>query len=80
MAIISLIPVAALLLLNFKWYSLLIMFGISLPIYLCAMLYDKKFEELEDMIREREAEASGVVNEDSIVETIEVTEVEEGAN
>ncbi len=80
MVIICLIPVAALFLLTFQWYCLLLMFGISLPIYLCAMLYDKKFEELEDMIREREAEAAGEVNEDSIVETIETTEVEEGAN
>lgn len=55
MVVINLIPVAALLLLSYQWYSILFMFGFSLPTYLCAMLYDKKFEELENMIQEREA-------------------------
>lgn len=76
MVIICLIPVAALFVLTFKWYSLLLMFGISLPIYLCAMLYDKKFEELENMILQREAEARG----ETVDGTIEEIEVEEGAN
>lgn len=55
MVIINLLPVAVLLLLSFQWYSVLFMFGFSAPTYLCAMLYDKKFEELENMIMEREA-------------------------
>lgn len=67
MLIINLIPIAAIFFLSFKWWSLLLMFGFSLPTYLCAMLYDKKFEQLEDMIREREAgetaEATEVIEE-----------------
>lgn len=71
MVIIYLIPVAALLLLSFQWYSILFMFGFSVPIYLCAMLYDKKFEELEDMIMQRQAEEAG---------EIEQIEEKEGSN
>lgn len=67
MLVINLIPIAAMLFLSFQWWSLLLMFGFSLPTYLCAMLYDKKFEQLEDMIREREAgetaEATEVIEE-----------------
>lgn len=56
MVIIYLLPIVALLLLSFQWYSLLFLFGISVPTYLCAMLYDKKFQEIEDMIMERQLE------------------------
>lgn len=71
MVIINLLPVAALLLLSFQWYSILFMFGFSLPAYLCAMLYDKKFEELENMILAREAEEAG-----ELIEVAEVVEEE----
>lgn len=56
MLIISVVPVVLLLVLSFQWYSLLIVFGISVPVYLCAMLYDKKFQEVEDMIMDRQLE------------------------
>ena len=56
MVVINLIPIVLLLILSYKWWSLLFMFGFSVPIYLCAMLYDKKFEEIEDVILERQRE------------------------
>lgn len=56
MVLIQLIPVVALLFLSFQWWSLLFLFGFSAPAYLCAMLYDKKFEELEEAITERQTE------------------------
>lgn len=69
MVVIYLIPVAILLLLKARGFSLLFLFGFSVPIYLCAMLYDKKFEELEDMVKQKEAEETG-----------EILEIEEGSN
>ncbi len=56
MLVINLIPVVLIFVLSFQGYSLLIMFGFSVPTYLCAMLYDKKFEELEEMILQNQAE------------------------
>ena len=55
MVLINLLPVIVLLVASFQWYSLLLIFGFSVPAYLCAMLYDKKFQEVEDMIHDREA-------------------------
>ena len=40
-------------------YWIPLLFGISLPIYLCAMMYSKVFEKLEDQIKEREAAEKG---------------------
>lgn len=34
-----------------RMYWIVILFGISLPIYLCAMIYSKVFEKLEDQIK-----------------------------
>ena len=70
--IINLLPVVLFLVLPLQWYSLLFMFGFSVPTYLCAMLYDKKFEELEEMILQSQEEKAG--------ETEEVLAIEEGAN
>ena len=72
MLVINLLPIVMLFVLSFQWYSLLIMFGFSVPTYLCAMLYDKKFEELEEMILQNQAEEVG--------ETEEVLAIEESAN
>ena len=72
MLIINLLPVVLAFVLTFQWYSLLIMFGFSAPTYLCAMLYDKKFEELEEMILQSQAEESQEIEE--------VLTIEEGAN
>ena len=55
MVVINLIPLALFLVLSFQWYSILLLFGFSAPAYLCAMLYDKKFEEIEELILSREA-------------------------
>lgn len=56
MLVISALPLILALVLSFQWYSLLLMFGFSVPIYLCAMLYDRKFQEIEDMIMDRQRE------------------------
>ena len=56
MMIISIIPIVLMFVLSFQWYSLLLLFGFSVPIYLCAMLYDKKFQEVEDVIMDRQLE------------------------
>ena len=55
MLVINLLPLVLFLFLSFQWYSILLLFGFSAPAYLCALLYDKKFEEIEDMILGREA-------------------------
>lgn len=55
MVIINLLPAILFLVASFQWYSLLLLFGFSVPAYLCAMLYDKKFQEIEDLILDREA-------------------------
>ena len=39
-------------LVNAEWFTLLLLFGYSLPIYLCARIYNKVFEELEKMVLE----------------------------
>ena len=72
MLVINLLPVVLVLVLSFQWYSLLIMFGFSAPTYLCALLYDKKFEELEEMILQNQAEEAEV--------TEEIFTIEEGTN
>lgn len=56
MLIINALPLVLALVLSYQWYSLLLLFGISVPVYLCAMLYDKKFQEIEDMIMDRQLE------------------------
>lgn len=48
-------------------YWIPLFFGLSLPIYLCAMMYSKVFEKLEDQIKEREAAEKG---EDLIEENV----------
>lgn len=70
MLVINLLPIVLALVLSFQWWCLLLLFGFSVPIYLCAMLYDKKFEEIEEMILERQA----AENAD------EVGAIEEGLN
>lgn len=56
MLVINAVPIVLMLVLSYQWYSLLLLFGFSVPIYLCAMLYDKKFQEVEDMIMDRQRE------------------------
>lgn len=63
MIVINALPVVLVLVLSYQWYSILFMFGFSVPTYLCAMLYDKKFEEIEDMIMQRQAEETGQIEE-----------------
>lgn len=66
MLIISIIPIVLVLVVSFQWYSLLMLFGISVPIYLCALLYDKKFQEIEDMIMDRQLEEQQNANSDCL--------------
>lgn len=72
MLVINLLPVVLIFVLPFQLYCLLFLFGFSVPTYLCAMLYDKKFEELEEMFLQKLAEEAG--------ETEEISAIEEGAN
>ena len=53
MLLIGLVPVV-LALLSYQLYIVLFMLGFSGPIYLCAMLYDKKFQQMEELILERQ--------------------------
>ena len=54
MVILNVLPVGTLLLIFFvigvRAMSTWLLFGISVPIYWCALLYDKVFEKLEEMI------------------------------
>ena len=54
MVILNALPVGTLvaifLILRLRGMGIWLLFGISVPIYWCALLYDKIFEELEEMI------------------------------
>ena len=58
MVILNAIPVGTLFLnffvLQLRGLSIWLLFGVSVPIYWCALLYDKVFEQLEEMILEKE--------------------------
>ncbi len=58
MVVLNLLPVGTFLcvifLLGFRGFPIWFLFGISVPIYWCALLYDKIFEKMEDMILENE--------------------------
>lgn len=60
MVICNALPVGLFLLiflvLGLRGFSIWLVFGISVPIYWCALLYDKIFEKLEDMILENTQE------------------------
>ena len=51
---ITAIPFLLIGVLTFNFYWIILLFGFSVPAYLCAMLYDKKFEMIEEVIKERE--------------------------
>lgn len=72
MLLSSAIPVVLVLVLPYKWWSILFMVGLSVPAYLCAMLYDKPFEKIEELIMERErGEEEGADSESTIEEAID---------
>lgn len=71
MLIVCVLPILLLFLLSVRWWSLLILFGISLPTYLCAIMYDKIFEKYEDAIL---AEQNGEVQADENGEVLEIEE------
>ena len=54
MVVLNLLPVGTILciifLVGLRGFPIWLLFGISVPIYWCAMLYDKIFEKLEEMI------------------------------
>lgn len=72
MVMINLLPLVLVLVVGYKALSVVLLFGFSVPAYLCAMLYDKKFEELEQMILKNQAEEKG--------EAEEIFTIEEGTN
>lgn len=61
MLCVSFLPVVILEFLSYNMYWILFCFGFSVPIYICAMLYDKKFKMIEEMIEDREREENGEV-------------------
>lgn len=75
MVLISAVPYVLLMILSLRWYSILLLFGASLPTYWCAMTYDKAFEKLEDMIKERE-NATSEEDSETVVEQIAVANEE----
>ena len=54
MVILNAVPVGSIFLIFFvlqlRGFAIWMVFGISVPIYWCALLYDKVFEQLEEMI------------------------------
>jgi len=46
--------------LSIQWYTLLLLFGFSFPIYLCAVIYNKVFEKMEKRVLE---EMEGISND-----------------
>ena len=57
MLVVSLIPIV-LALLSYQLYIVIFLLGFSGPIYVCAILYDKKFQEIEDTILEKQRETA----------------------
>lgn len=57
MVVLNVMPIGLLVFIvftfGFRGFSLWILFGISVPIYGCALLYDKVFEKLEEQIIEK---------------------------
>ena len=64
MAILNVLPFGLLVLLFFAMYvqgmGIWLLFGISLPIYWCAMTYDKVFEKIEDEILGQEEDTEEI--------------------
>lgn len=64
MAILNVIPLGLLVLfffmMNIQGLGIWIFFGISLPIYGCAMTYDKVFEKIEDEILGKEEDSEEI--------------------
>lgn len=64
MAILNVLPFGLLALLFFTMYvqgmGIWLLFGISLPIYWCAMTYDKVFEKIEDEILGKEEDTEEI--------------------
>ena len=59
MLVVNLLPIAVFLLFGFYAIPILLLVGFSVPAYLCAIQYDRKFQEVEDMILERETTEEG---------------------
>lgn len=55
MVIVILLPMV-LLLLSWRWFPVVLLFGMSMPAYFGAYAYDKQFEMLENRVMEREQE------------------------
>ena len=57
MLLLNLLPVGTLVVIIFfigmRAMGVWLLFGIATPIYWCAMIYDKVFEKLEEMILEK---------------------------
>jgi uncharacterized membrane protein YesL len=52
MLIVCCIPIVLAFILSVRLYIILILFGYSVPIFICAIAYNKLFEKMEEMIKE----------------------------
>lgn len=58
MLVVSVLP----FLINAEWFTLVLLFGVSFPMYLCALIYNKVFEKLEIIVLEgKNEEVSEIV-------------------
>ena len=71
MVLVSALPIVLILFVGPKWYSLLFLFGVSVPIYLCTLLYNKVSEKMEEQFL--------VNTEESESEVLEITQEDENA-
>ncbi len=63
MVLVSALPIVVILFASPRWYSLLFLFGVSVPIYLCTLLYNKVFEKMEEQFIENADESESEVLE-----------------
>jgi len=71
MVLVSTLPIVFILFVGPKWYSLLFLFGASVPIYLCTLLYNRVFEKMEEQFLENTQEGES--------EMLEITQEDENA-
>lgn len=67
MLVICLASGACWFLVGFKLFWIILFFGFSVPIYLCVMLYDKPFAQLEERVKESMKTEDDEFNEDEII-------------
>ncbi len=67
MLVIIVATAAVWVLVGLKLFWIVLLFGFSAPIYLCAMIYNKPFEQLEEAVRESQQSEDNVIDEDAVI-------------